>query len=158
MRHGSHPFHLVTCHLALVTFMPVINKKSQLKIPPQNLDAEQAVLGSLLIDKNAIYKVADLLLPEDFYSPAHEKIYGIILELYIKHQPIDLLTVTSKLKEMDSLKEIGGSSYLAELTNQVATASNVANYATSVKEKKVLRDLIRASAEITEDVFDSGME
>ena len=133
-------------------------KKSQLKIPPQNLDAEQAVLGSLLIDKNAIYKVADLLTPEDFYSPAHEKIYGVILELYVKHQPIDLLTVTSKLKEMDSLKEVGGSSYLAELTNQVTTSSNVGNYATSVKEKKVLRDLIRASAEITEDVFDSGME
>ncbi len=130
-------------------------KKSQLKIPPQNLEAEQAVLGSILIDKNAIYRVADMLVPEDFYSPAHEKIYSIIIELYEKRQPIDLLTLTSRLKEMELLKEIGGSSYLAELTNRVATSSHVTSYATSVREKKILRDLIRASAEIAEDAFGS---
>lgn len=134
------------------------SKKSTLKLPPQNLEAEQAVLGSILIDKNAIFKIADLLLPEDFYMPANEKIYETIVELYEKHQPIDLLTLTSRLKEKGALKDIGGSSYLAELTNQVATASNVVNYATSVKEKRAFRDLIKASAEIAEEVFDSGKE
>ena len=73
-------------------------KKSQLKIPPQNLEAEQAVLGSILIDKNAIYRVADLLLPEDFYVSAHERIYDAILSLYTKRQPIDVFSVTNVLK------------------------------------------------------------
>ncbi len=133
-------------------------KKSQLKIPPQNLEAEQAVLGSILIDKNAIFRVADLLVPFDFYSPANEKIYETILELYERRQPIDLLTLTSRLKENGVLKEVGGSSYLADLTNQVATSSHVADYAKSVKEKKVLRDLIVASTEITEGVFGPSQE
>lgn len=133
-------------------------KKSQLKIPPQNLEAEQAVLGSILIDKNAIFRVADLLVSKDFYAPANEKIYEVIMELYEKHQPLDLLTLTSRLKEKELLKEVGGSAYLAELTNQVATASHVAEYAQVVKEKKVLRDLIKASAEIAEDVFEPSKE
>jgi replicative DNA helicase len=133
-------------------------KKSQLKIPPQNLEAEQAVLGSILIDKNAIYRVADLLLPEDFYIPAHERIYDAILNLYTKRQPIDVFSVTNVLKENEMLKEIGGSTYLAELTNQVTTASHVQHYASIVKEKKTRRDLIQASAQIAEDVFETGQE
>ncbi len=133
-----------------------ISKKSQLKIPPQNLDAEQAVLGSVLIDKNAIFRVADVLVADDFYSPAHGKIYEAIITLYEKRQPIDVMTVGNFLKENDLLQNIGGSSYLADLTNQVTTASHVAHYAGIVKEKRVLRDLIKASAEITEDAFGSA--
>jgi replicative DNA helicase len=132
--------------------MPIA-KKSQLKVPPQNLDAEAAVLGSILIDKNAIFHVADILVPKDFYSPAHEKIYETILVLYGKHQPIDVMTVTTYLKEKDQLADVGGSSYLAELTNQVTTASNVAHYATIVKEKRTLRDLIETAAQISETAF-----
>jgi replicative DNA helicase len=133
-------------------------KKLTLKVPPHNPDAEQSVLGSLLIDKNAVIRVADLLVPDDFYNPAHEKIYGIILELYEKHQPIDILSVTNRLKEKNILADIGGSTYLAELTNQITTSSHVDHYAKIVKEKRVLRDLIRASAEITEDAFESTKE
>ncbi len=133
-------------------------KKSQLKIPPQNLEAEQTVLGSVLIDKNAIFRVADLLTPDDFYSPAHGRIYDAILYLYSKQQPIDVLSLTTLLKEKDHLKDVGGSSYLADLTNMVTTASHVAHYAGIVKQKKIMRDLIKASAEITEEVFDSGEE
>jgi replicative DNA helicase len=133
-------------------------KKSQLKLPPQNLEAEQAVLGSVLIDKNAIFRVADILLPEDFYTPAHERIYRAILSLYEKHQPIDVLSLTNYLKEHETLKEVGGSAYLADLTNHVSSASHVQHYATNVKEKKILRDLIKASAEIAEDVFSQGGE
>jgi replicative DNA helicase len=133
-------------------------KKSQLKIPPQNLEAEQTVLGSILIDKNAIYRVADLLAPEDFYAPGHEKIYDAILVLNGRGQPVDVMSVTNYCKEKEILKEIGGSSYLAELTNQVTTASHVSHYAEIVKKNKILRDLIKASAEITEAVFDSGKE
>ncbi|RJQ28447.1 replicative DNA helicase [Candidatus Parcubacteria bacterium] len=129
-------------------------KKNTLKLPPQSQEAEQAVLGSILIDKNAIFKVADLLVAKDFYFPANEKIYDTILELYSKHQPIDIISLTNRLKEKELLQGVGGSSYLAELTNQVATASHVAHFARIVKEKKVLRDLIEASAEITEDAFE----
>ncbi len=133
-------------------------QKSNLKLPPQNLEAEQSVLGCILIDKNAILKVADQLTPKDFYAPAHEKIYDTILELYDKHQPIDILTLTNRLKEKELLTDIGGSSYLAELTNQVTTASHVDHYAKIVREKKTLRDLIRASAEITEDAFEPAKD
>ncbi len=124
-----------------------------LKLPPQNLEAEESVLGSLMIDKDAIIKVADVLTPEDFYKPAHTKIYGVILKLFEKHQPIDILSVTDKLKEENALVEIGGSTYLTELINKVPTASHINHYAKIVKEKRVLRDLINASAEMTEKAF-----
>ncbi|MBI3588947.1 MAG: replicative DNA helicase [Candidatus Liptonbacteria bacterium] len=128
-------------------------KKNNLKIPPSNLEAEQSVLGAILIDKEAMVKVADLLVPEDFYQPANGKIFEVIVELFERHQPIDVLSVANLLTEKGILKAVGGSGYLADLTNQVPTSSHVANYAKIVKEKKILRDLIRASADITEDVF-----
>jgi len=132
--------------------MPI--KKPTVKLPPQNIEAEQTVLGSILIDKHAINKVADTLAPDDFYSPANEKIYRAILDLNLKNQPIDISTVTNFLKEKKTLKDIGGSGYLAELTNVVTTAANVDHYARIVKEKKILRDLIEFSADATEKSFD----
>lgn len=132
-------------------------KKQNLKLPPNNAEAEQSVLGAILIDKDAITKVADLLLPEDFYQPTHNKIFEVMMELYDRHQPIDVLSVSNRLKERGIIKEVGGSSYLADLTNQVPTASHIDGYAKIVKEKRTLRDLIRVSADITEDVFsDTG--
>ena len=133
-------------------------KKSQLKIPPQNLEAEAAVLGSLLIDKNAIFRIADLLTPDDFYDPRNGRICSAIFTLYEKRQPIDVLSVGNFLKEKDLLTEVGGSTYLADLTNQVTTASHISHYAGIVKKNKILRDMIRASAEITEEAFDSERE
>ncbi len=129
------------------------NKKTELKLPPQNNEAEQTVLGSILIEPEAILKVIDILVPADFYNPSHEEIYKAIFELYEKHQPVDVMTVGNRLKENGMLKDVGGSTYLADLVNRVTTASNVAHYAQIVREKKVLRDLIRTSAEITEDAF-----
>ncbi|MDO8429818.1 MAG: DnaB-like helicase N-terminal domain-containing protein, partial [bacterium] len=81
---------------------------TQLKLPPQNLEAEQSVLGALMLDKNAVINVGDILTPEDFYKPANSKIYEVILELFDKRQPIDILSVTEKLKSEGVLKEIGG--------------------------------------------------
>jgi replicative DNA helicase len=135
-----------------------ITQTQSIKVPPQNIEAEQMVLGSILLDKNSITKVADLLYPEDFYNPAHEKIYKTILELYEKHQPVDILTVTNRLKEKKILTDVGGSSYLAEITNLVTTTSHVDYYAHLVKEKKILRDLIKISAEITENAFEPQKE
>lgn len=128
-------------------------KISNLKLPPQNLEAEQSVLGSLMIDKNAIIQIADILSAQDFYHPQNAKIFEAMLELYEKHQPIDILSVAAKLKEKQINKEVGGSSYLSKLVDMVPTASHIAHYAKIVKEKKVLRDLIHASADITEKAF-----
>lgn len=124
-----------------------------IKLPPQNVEAEQSVLGALMLDKQAIINVADILLPEDFYKPNHSKIYESILNLYEKRQPIDILSVTEKLKGIDALKEIGGSSYLTQLVEAVPSSAHVDHYAKIVKEKKVLRDLIKTSAEISENAF-----
>lgn len=126
-----------------------------LKVPPHNLEAEESVLGALMIDKDSIIKVADFLLAEDFYQQIHTEIYAAILQLYTKHQPIDILSVTARLKEEKKLSEVGGSSYLTKLINAVPTASHVAHYAKIVKDKKILRDLIGASAEITEQALGS---
>src|SRR3989344_1272295 len=124
-----------------------------LKLPPQNIEAEESVLGSLMLDKDAIVKVADVLTPADFYKPTHVKIYQAILTLFEKRQPIDILSVTAKLKEDNALSEIGGGTYLSGLINSVPSASHIAHYAKIVKEKKVLRDLISASSEITEHAY-----
>ncbi len=137
---------------------PEPHKGPAVKIPPQNTEAEQSVLGALLIDKNAIVKTADILHPDDFYSPAHEHIYAAALELYEKHQPVDIQSVTNRLKEKKLLADVGGSGYLAELTDRVATASHVEHFAHIVKQKRVLRDFIRASAEITESAFNPSGE
>jgi len=125
------------------------------KLPPQNIEAEESVLGALMIDKNAITRVADVLSREDFYKPANAEIFRAILKLYEKSQPIDILTLTTELKESDKLKSIGGSSYLTKLIDSVPSATNVEHYAKIVKEKKILRDLIQTSAEISENAFDA---
>jgi replicative DNA helicase len=132
----------------------MISKK--LKLPPQNIEAEQSVLGSLMIDKNSIINVADILTPEDFYKPAHEKIYEAILGLHEKREPIDLFTVSNKLKESGLFKDIGGNAYLTEMIESVPSAAHVSHYAKIVKEKKVLRDLINASGVISEKAFNSN--
>ncbi len=128
---------------------------STVKLPPQNLEAEQSVLGALLIDKEAMLRVADVLVAKDFYKPSQECIYDVIMRLYERREPIDTLSVTTKLKEDGVFKDIGGSTYLAELVNGVPTSSHVEHYAKMVKEKRVLRDLIAASAEVTEAAFDA---
>lgn len=120
------------------------------RVPPQNIEAEESVLGALMIDKNAITKVADLLLADDFYRGSHQKIYEIALELFSKNEPIDILTVSNRLKEKGSLETCGGSSYLTSLVNKVPTSSNILHYAKIIHQKKVLRDLIGASYEIAE--------
>ena len=118
------------------------------RMPPQNLEAEQSVLGSLLIDKEAITKIADALNPEEFYKDAHRIIYESMLELYAAKEPIDILGLTSKLEEKKQLETIGGRSYLIGLTNTVPTASNVAYYAKIVRKKAILRRLISTAAAI----------
>jgi len=124
--------------------------KSELpeKLPPQSIEAEKSLLGCLLLDKNAIIRVADFLQPRDFYKKIHQEIYQAAIELFEKGEPIDLLSTSTRLKEKNLLEEIGGASYLTELINSVPTASHVLNYAKIVQRKRILRDLIEASQEI----------
>ncbi|MBT3690564.1 replicative DNA helicase [bacterium] len=120
------------------------------KIPPQNNEAEQSVLGCLLIDKEAITKVADILRPEDFYKDSHLMILESMYELYEKREPIDLLSLANRLEEKKQLEAVGGQAYLATLTNSVPTAAHVISYAKIVQKKATLRRLLKASSEINE--------
>lgn len=123
------------------------------KIPPHDEEAEISVLGSIMLDKDAMLKVVDLLSPADFYNPARQKIYEIALELFSKGQPIDALTVTSKLKEKKLIQKIGGASYVTEIIEAVPSSAHVVHYANIVREKKVRRDFASVSSEIHEKAF-----
>ena len=128
------------------------------KKPPQNIEAEQCLLGCLMLDKNAIIRVSDFIDAEDFYKDLHKEIYAAMVGLFEKMEPIDIISVSTKLREREKLEQIGGSAYLTSLINTVPTATHVANYAKIVREKKVLRDLIEASHEIGLDAFDESQD
>lgn len=118
---------------------------TEIRMPPQNVEAEMSALGSLMLDKDAIFKVVDALSPYDFYKPQHREIYEAMFDLFQRREPIDILSVTSRLKEKNKFEETGGSAYLTTLVNTVPTASHVAHYASIVRRKRLLRDLIDAS-------------
>jgi len=124
------------------------------KLPPQSIEAERSLLGCLMLDKNAILKVVDFLGPKDFYKEAHQEIYQVMQDLFEKREPIDLLSVSTRLKEKNKLEEMGGNASLTELINSVPTASHVLNYAKIVQRKRILRDMIQASYEIGQMGYD----
>lgn len=126
------------------------------KIPPQSTEAEASLLGSLLIDSDAIVKIADLLKPEDFYDERHRYIYEAAVSLYEKHSPIDILTLTEQLKNRDLLDIVGGAGYVTELTNYVPTAAHVEQYAEIISTKSMRRKLIKASQDITSYSYDEA--
>lgn len=118
------------------------------RLPPQSLEAEQSVLGSVLIDRDAIVEVAEFLRPDDFYRQAHALIYAAMLELFERREPIDIVTVAEVLERSDQLEQIGGRSYLTSLSNQTPTAVHAVQYARIVERKAVLRNLIAAAGRI----------
>jgi replicative DNA helicase len=130
----------------------------QARIPPHDKDVEASVIGAILIDKDAIAEVIDFLKPDHFYTNANKNIYNAIVTLFEKHEPIDLVTVTAQIKKDGKLKEIGGSAYLSELTNIVATSANIEHYANIIADYYVKRQLISTSAKIAETSFDDKRE
>ncbi|MGK2848985.1 MAG: replicative DNA helicase [Minisyncoccota bacterium] len=132
------------------------SKTEHLRIPPHNLEAETSVLGSLMLDKDAIIKVADILKVGDFYKDDHNLIYEVMLTLYEDREPIDVLSLANKLEEKAQLERVGGSSYLASLVNSVPSATNVAHYAKVVQKKALLRRLISAASDIVELGYDAS--
>ncbi|QQR51934.1 replicative DNA helicase [bacterium] len=130
------------------------------KMPPQNLDAEASLLGSILIEKDAIIKVADIVHADDFYDDRHGLIFTAILDLYEARQPIDVVSLANKLSAANELERIGGAAFVTELTSAVPTAAHVVHYASIVAHKATLRRLISAASEISNLGFDeqTGLE
>lgn len=121
---------------------------TQERMSPQNLEAEVFILGALMIDKNTVIKVADIIKSDDFYKDANGIIYAAMLELYAKHEPIDIVSLSNKLTDKNKLESIGGRAYLAHLASSVGTATNVEYYAQLIQKKATLRRLIQAAAQI----------
>ncbi|MEW5932408.1 MAG: replicative DNA helicase, partial [Bacillota bacterium] len=128
------------------------------KLPPQSVEAEQSVLGAMLLEKEAIVKAAEVVRPEDFYREAHRIIYGAILALYERGEAVDLVTLCEELRRQGSLEEVGGASYLTTLANLVPTTANVEYYARIVEEKSLLRQLIRTCTEVVSRCYEAQEE
>ncbi len=128
------------------------------RIPPQNIEAEQSLLGALLIDKDTMIRIGDVVRPEDFYKDAHRIIFENMLSLYGKHEPIDLLTLTNILNAQGKLDVIGGRSYLVQLSSTVPSAAHSSHYANIISKKATLRRLIQAASEIHESAYDEKKE
>ena len=126
------------------------------RVPPQNIEAEQSVIGAMLIDKNAVGLVTEKLMPEDFYRQAHQVIFSAILTLHSKNEPIDMITLINELKKMNKLDDVGGVSYVTLLANVVPTAANAKYHAQIVEEKSVLRQLVEGGTAIAAMGYDGA--
>ncbi len=128
------------------------------RLPPQNIEAEQSVLGAVLLENEALASVVEILAPDDFYKDSHRKIFLAMLDLYKKNEPIDLITLTEQLGRREQLEEIGGASYLSHIVNLVPTSANIKYHAKIVKEKSLLRNLIKTTTEIVALSYDESIE
>ncbi|MEN2985818.1 MAG: replicative DNA helicase [Thermodesulfovibrionaceae bacterium] len=124
------------------------------RLPPQSIEAEQAVLGAVLLEGEAITKAIEVVSPEDFYRESHRKIYTAMLELFEKNEPIDLITLTDHLRDKAQLDEVGGLSYISHLATVVPTSANIRYHAKLVREKALLRSLIKACTEIITKAYE----
>lgn len=128
------------------------------RVQPQAIQLEEAILGAIMLDKDALPSVVEILRPETFYTPAHQEIFDVMLQLFGKSQVIDLLTVHESLKKLDKLEEIGGINYLIELTNKVASAANIEYHARIVAQKFIQRELIRISSLVIKESFEDSKD
>ncbi|MBI2626902.1 MAG: replicative DNA helicase [Parcubacteria group bacterium] len=128
------------------------------KLPPQNIDAEKSLLGSILIDPDSIHRVIDTLTPDDFYNRSHQLIFEAIVQLYQKREPIDVVTLTNKLEELSFLKDAGGVTYVTNLLSLVPTSAHIVQYSKIVQRKRILRELINVSHQIIELGFQEEEE
>ena len=119
------------------------------RVPPHNIEAEMSLLGSILIDEDSLYKIADQIKQKDFYKIKHQRIYDAMMALFSKNEPVDVLTLSNKLKERDKLEKVGGRSYLVKLSNTVPTSSHIEEYANIVQRKSTLRELLQAANQIS---------
>lgn len=132
----------------------VDSSKNKLRLPPQDIDAEKSVLGSILLDKNAIINIVDFLRPEHFYKTSHQNIFHSMLSLYEKREPIDVITLQNELNKDNNLESSGGVSYLTELVYFVSSSANAVNHARLVQEASIRRNLISSAAKLTELAYE----
>ncbi len=130
--------------------------KNNLRVPPQNIDSERAVLGSIMLRKDAMHEVEDVLTPDSFYAEKHKIIFQAMLDLSMKNEPIDVLSLSAKLGEQKLIDNVGGNQYLAEIVNIVPSSTNVKHYANIVQKKFILRSLIEAADYVSELAFEEG--
>ncbi|WP_185882826.1 replicative DNA helicase [Blattabacterium cuenoti] len=130
----------------------------KIKLPPQSLEIEQAILGAIMIDKNGLDEVIEMLSPEVFYNQKHQIIYNVIYRLYQESNPIDLFTVTNELKKIDKLKWIGGEIYLIELTQKVISSAHIEYHSHIIIQKFLLRKLISISSEISNKCYEENID
>ncbi|HDQ04060.1 MAG TPA: replicative DNA helicase [Deltaproteobacteria bacterium] len=135
-----------------------MKETDQYKVPPQNIEAEQSILGGILLENSAINSALEFISMGDFYSEAHRKIFNVIVELSEKNEPVDLITLSNSLKDKGLLDSVGGTAYLASLVDNVPSAANVINYAKIVKEKAILRGLITSATEIISSCYETGSD
>ncbi|MEI7777522.1 MAG: DnaB-like helicase N-terminal domain-containing protein, partial [bacterium] len=119
--------------------------KSPLRIPPQNIESEKALLGSIMLRPGSMHDITDIIKSDSFYAEKHRIIYSGMMDLFTKSNPIDLLSLSARLSEKNQLEQIGGSAYLTELINIVPSSANLIHYAEIVQKKQMLRNLIEAS-------------
>ncbi|HEY9576436.1 MAG TPA: DnaB-like helicase N-terminal domain-containing protein, partial [Pseudobacillus sp.] len=124
------------------------------RIPPQSIEAEQAVLGAIFLEPAALTVASEILIPEDYYRTAHQKIYNTMLKLNDHGKAVDVITVTEELAATKDLEDVGGVTYLTELAESVPTAANIEYYARIVEEKSLLRRLIRTATTIAQEGYD----
>ena len=136
----------------------VKQNKNNIRIPPQSIPSEQAVLGSIMLRKDAIHEIEDIVNTDSFYVEKHKLIFQAMLDLFLKNEPIDMLSLSTKLSEQKLLERIGGNQYLAEIVNVVPSSTNVKHYADIVQKKYVLRSLIEAADYVSELGFEEGDE
>jgi len=128
------------------------------KLPPQNIEAEQSIIGAILIDNEALPKALEIIGTDDFYKTSHRKIFRSMVELFDRNEPIDLITLTDYMKRKDELDAVGGVSYLSSLVNMVPTAANIKYHSKIVREKGLLRSLLRSATEIASKVYEDNLE
>jgi len=138
--------------------MPKMTTTPPGRLPPQNIEAEQSLLGAMLIENGVIDEVADILVAGDFYRSAHGQIYGCIIELHEKREPVDLVTLTNLLQKRNTLEAVGGAVYLASLVNEVPLAVNARHYARIIQDKALLRALIAKGNAIIKHCLDDSEE
>lgn len=135
---------------------PLKRKENNLRIPPQSIPSEQAVLGSIMLRRDAMHEVEDMISGDSFYVEKHKMIFRAMLDLSAKNEPIDMLSLSTKLSEKKLLESVGGNKYLAEIVNTVPSSTNVKHYADIVQKKYVLRSLIEAADYVSELAFEES--
>jgi replicative DNA helicase len=128
------------------------------RLPPQNVEAEQSIIGAILIDNEALPKALEIIDADDFYKTSHRKIFRSMVELFDRNEPIDLITLTDYMKRSDELDAVGGVSYLSSLVNMVPTAANIKYHSKIIREKGLLRSLLRSATEIASKVYEDNLE